>query len=329
MSKRLFLLVLAAVLSAFALACAVRAGQSSPSPSVQSPSAVPATVVRPTHTPEGETSTGANAAMRPVPTPAPARMPTPEPRVAKTVVGSGSATATEVEVPNVTVAEPRPGQLVANPLHLEGTARVFEASVEFELVADGTVLGRGFTTASIGAPERGSYAADLSYEPVDSDMDALLRVFSRSPKDGSMQDLATVPLRLQAVSAPTPETRSVHVYLVRLEGGEAVPVAVDRSVARTAAIGRSALEELLKGPTDAERANGFDSMIPAGTRLRSLTIVDGLATADFDARLQREKGGSMRVLAIRQQIERTLMQFPSVRQVEIRVEGRSEGVLEP
>jgi spore germination protein GerM len=63
--------------------------------------------------------------------------------------------------------------------------------------------------------------------------------------------------------------------------------------------------------------------------LRKLTIVDGVATADFSKEMRAYGGGSLRVTLIRQQIERTLMQFPTVRQVVITIEGESEGVLEP
>ena len=63
--------------------------------------------------------------------------------------------------------------------------------------------------------------------------------------------------------------------------------------------------------------------------LRGLTIADGIATADFSRELRAYGGGSLRVSLIRQQITRTLLQFPSVREVRIAIEGRTEGVLEP
>jgi spore germination protein GerM len=63
--------------------------------------------------------------------------------------------------------------------------------------------------------------------------------------------------------------------------------------------------------------------------LRSLTITNGVATADFSRELQAYGGGSLRVMLIRQQISRTLLQFPTVRLVRIAVEGQEEGVLEP
>jgi len=63
--------------------------------------------------------------------------------------------------------------------------------------------------------------------------------------------------------------------------------------------------------------------------LRGLTIVDGVATANFSRELTAYGGGSLRVHLIREQITRTLKQFSTVREVRIAIEGQTEGALEP
>jgi spore germination protein GerM len=63
--------------------------------------------------------------------------------------------------------------------------------------------------------------------------------------------------------------------------------------------------------------------------LRSLKIENGVATADFSRELQAYGGGSLRVRLIRGQITQTLMQFPTVREVRIAIEGQTQAVLEP
>ncbi|MEO8287046.1 MAG: GerMN domain-containing protein [Chloroflexota bacterium] len=68
---------------------------------------------------------------------------------------------------------------------------------------------------------------------------------------------------------------------------------------------------------------------PAGRVLRKLTIEDGVAIADFSGEMKAYGGGSTRVTLIREQIARTLKQFPSIKEVRVAVEGRTEGVLEP
>jgi spore germination protein GerM len=64
-------------------------------------------------------------------------------------------------------------------------------------------------------------------------------------------------------------------------------------------------------------------------KLRSLAIENGVATADFSPELRAYGGGSARVQQIRAQITRTLLQFPTVREVRIAVAGQIEGVLQP
>jgi spore germination protein GerM len=63
--------------------------------------------------------------------------------------------------------------------------------------------------------------------------------------------------------------------------------------------------------------------------LRSLTIEDGVATADFSQEMRAYGGGSLRVRMIREQITQTLRQFPTVDTVIIAVEGETEAVLQP
>ena len=142
------------------------------------------------------------------------------------------------------------------------------------------------------------------------------------------------------LSASDPDTQLITLYWVL--GEQVAPV--QQRVPRTVRIGTAALNELLWGPGPPNLA-GFTTAIPTpeqvlsypgrapgwGSRvmLRSLTIVDGVATADFSKELKAYGGGSLRVLRIRQQITRTLLQFPTVREVRIAIEGQTEGVLEP
>src|SRR5690606_30083562 len=117
-----------------------------------------------------------------------------------------------------------------------------------------------------------------------------------------------------------------------------------RTIPKTEGIGTATLNELLWGPAPNNLA-GFTTAIPTpeeilkfagrqpgwGPRvtLRTLTIVDGVATADFSQEMEAYAGGSLRVKLIREQITQTLMQFPTVKQVVIAVEGKTEEVLQP
>jgi hypothetical protein len=102
-----------------------------------------------------------------------------------------------------------------------------------------------------------------------------------------------------------------------------------RVIPGTPAIATKTIEELLIGPTIAEVGDGMLTIIPSGTKLNSLLIKNGIATADFNAKLTDGVAGSCKVGAIRAQIEETLKQFPSIQDVVISVNGVSEGILQP
>ncbi|MBN1483260.1 MAG: GerMN domain-containing protein [Chloroflexia bacterium] len=132
-------------------------------------------------------------------------------------------------------------------------------------------------------------------------------------------------------------------YVLPVE--RSVPVGVDPA--------RASIEALLEGPTAEEREAGYLSSIPSpeevqafrqraidegyeapydGDRveLRSLEITDqGIAVVDFSREMLAYGGGSMRVTVIRQQVEKTLEQFPHIEAVSILIGGEQEGILEP
>jgi len=104
---------------------------------------------------------------------------------------------------------------------------------------------------------------------------------------------------------------------------------VEREIPKTAGIARATIEELLKGPTEHEKLNGYTTSINPGVKIQKLVIENGVAKIDFDAEMERGVGGSCRVGAIRSQITQTLKQFPSVKKVVISVDGRVEDALQP
>lgn len=95
------------------------------------------------------------------------------------------------------------------------------------------------------------------------------------------------------------------------------------------AVARAAINELLKGPTEAEKEQGFFTSINPGVKIQSLAIENKTAKIDFDSQLEFQVGGSCRVSAIRAQITQTLKQFPTVDSVLISIDGRTEDILQP
>lgn len=132
--------------------------------------------------------------------------------------------------------------------------------------------------------------------------------------------------------SPTPQTQTIQVFFSnQREGGNNCQAVfpVIRTINRTETIGRAALEELLKGPTQKEISQGFNTNIPVNTRIQNLTIQNGVARVDFNQALDQGVGGSCRAAAIRAQITQTLLQFPTVDRVIISINGNTSGILQP
>jgi len=104
---------------------------------------------------------------------------------------------------------------------------------------------------------------------------------------------------------------------------------VEREIPKTVAVARAALGELLSGPTENEKADGYITNINPRVKIQSLTIENGIARVDFDEQLEFQVGGSCRVAAISSQIRETLKQFPTVKEVIISIDGRREDILQP
>lgn len=101
----------------------------------------------------------------------------------------------EEQAPAILVESPAPGDVVASPLRVRGTANTFEATLEVELVAEGGErLASTFGTATCGTGCRGTFSIDV---PFDGTGPATLRAFERSAKDGSETKLVEIPLVLR------------------------------------------------------------------------------------------------------------------------------------
>ncbi|MFZ2190325.1 MAG: GerMN domain-containing protein [Candidatus Magasanikiibacteriota bacterium] len=103
----------------------------------------------------------------------------------------------------------------------------------------------------------------------------------------------------------------------------------ERSIIKTPAVGRAALEELFKGPTELEKKAGYFTTIPDGVKIQKLSIVDGVARVDLSKELEYQVGGSCRIGSIIAEITETLKQFSTVQKVIISVDGRTEDILQP
>jgi len=232
---------------------------------------------------------------------------------------------------------PRPGQVISSPIVIQGKARgnwYFEASFPARLIdANGQVLG----TMPIQAT--GEWMT-TEFVPFTTTMDFT----TPSTKTGTLilqkdnpsglpehDDELRIPVVFSDFEPTAGEKTSIKVFFGNsVQGAECEEVvSATREVPRVATIGRTAIEELLKGPSTAEQSEGFSTALNTGVEVNSLTISNGIARVDFSSDLNTNVAGSCRVQAIRAQIEETLKQFPSVQNVIISINGKTENILEP
>ncbi len=123
------------------------------------------------------------------------------------------------------------------------------------------------------------------------------------------------------------ETISFNLYFFAVEDGVEEITMVERTVPHTLEVAREALLELLNGPNLEEKEEGLGTSLE-GVTLNSVVIEDKIAYADFCEELNL-LSGSATVTMARDQIEQTLLQFETIDDVVISVNGETEDVLQP
>jgi hypothetical protein len=215
-------------------------------------------------------------------------------------------------------------QPLTSPFVVEGTGIAFENTINWRLLdGNGGVLQQGFVTAD--APDIGK-AGPFEIRPfllqVPTTSTGTLEVLEYSAKDGSPTHVVKIPVRLPTLSM---KTKFFMPSGSTTDCSEMSPVELD--VTRSALPVETALRTLLAvGPSMSSKR----SAIPPDTRLVSLKVANGTATVVLSYELGNYGGGSCNVAAIRAQIEQTLKQFSSVRNVVISQEGKTpEESLQP
>ena len=244
------------------------------------------------------------------------------------------------EEASIVIDAPKEGATVTSPLTVIGKARggwYFEASFPIRLL---DALGNEIAVAPAQAQgewmteEFVPLIAELTFNVPSAQYGKLILMKdnpSGLPENDEQIEVA-VWLDPSGNSA-VPDGMSVKAFFGLAgapEGTECVTVAaVERTVPKTEGVARAALEELLKGPTADDALAGFTTSIPEGVVIQSLDIATGTARVDFNVALERGVAGSCRVTHIRRQIEETLKQFPTVKDVIISIDGRTADVLQP
>jgi len=112
-----------------------------------------------------------------------------------------------------------------------------------------------------------------------------------------------------------------------IDCGRVFPVL--RTVDRVPGMARQALQELILGPTEAERGDGYVSAIPKeiGLHINSVSLENGVLSIVFNR--PPFMGGSCALAGVISQIESTAKQFSSVHKVKMLVDGSEEWATNP
>ncbi len=244
---------------------------------------------------------------------------------------------TAVENADILVSTPQPYDVVKSPLTIKGKARggwFFEAVFPACLLNEaGQNLGcvQMRATGNWMSSDLVPFEGQLEFDPGASESGKI--VLNKDNPSGLPENAASleVPIRFAAK-----KTMFVKAYFnnsqMDPEASCNKVFSVQREVPSTDDLGqkiRLALEELLKGPTSAEKAQGFSTSINSGVKINKVNVHIDLVEVDFDERLEEGVGGSCRVAAIRNQIDQTIRQFFGVRAVSISINGRTGDILQP
>jgi len=231
-------------------------------------------------------------------------------------------------------------QLIESPLFIEGEARgywFFEASFPIKIFDENDFL-LGITNAqALGdwmTEDFVPFRATLVFAVPSSQKGTL--VLEKDNPSGLPENADE--LKFPVVFKEIQEIGETMIVKISLSDSRYVnepyfdcsrTIAIEREVPKTQGVAKAAIEALLRGATEDEIAQGYVSNIPLGVRLQKITIENGVVKVEFDEQLEFQVGGSCRVAAIRAQIIQTLKQFPTVQEVIISINGRTEDILQP
>lgn len=238
---------------------------------------------------------------------------------------------------NIQLSSPVPGTGVTLPAHvaLRGAAPGDQLIARL-IYRSGTTLDQRLNVVT--GPDGVGYAvANMSWSSYEGGPTGTTpsgrATFQIVRVDGTV--LKSFPVHILPDSA----TRLVDVAWIAPDTGDLI--VFKQAVPRSPRVGTLALKELVSGPPDGNLA-GASTALPSleeilnyqgresdwgyEVKLLGLNIRNGIATANFSQELRAYGGGSERVQRIRQQIERTLFQFPTVQSVVIQIEGDSNAL---
>jgi len=238
---------------------------------------------------------------------------------------------------DVMISSVKPYQEVKSPLLVEGKARgtwFFEASFPIKIIDENNrVLGISYvqTQSDWMTKDFVDFKGEISFS-VPAPTKGFLILSKDNPTGLPQYDKEVrIPIILKPSEA-LPETIKIKVYFnnnkMDPEFSCNKVFAVEREIPKTLGVAKAAIEELLKGPTDLEKEQGYLTSIPSDSKLNNISIINGVAQVDFNDKTEWG-GGSCSMAARVAQITQTLLQFPTITSVKLSINGRTEDIFQP
>jgi len=134
--------------------------------------------------------------------------------------------------------------------------------------------------------------------------------------------LTVILLCLCGCSVPS---RGIKVYFFRASE----LVAVERELPTNENPVVIAIDQLLRGPSEQEAANGLTTKIPSGTRSRDIDVEGHTAIVDLNSTLVEFEGGSAEAKGIVAQIVYTATSVKGIKEVILKLQGSDQFVIGP
>ena len=127
--------------------------------------------------------------------------------------------------------------------------------------------------------------------------------------------------------AKTPVKEEVKIYFVKFneKSEKMLLTPVTRKVGREMPLEHT-IRELIKGPSTTEKKKGLLTAVPSNLRVNGIRLKNGIAEIDFNGAIEQGAGGSVLINRI-DQIVYTATQFPQVKSVVIKINGRPRQTL--
>ena len=134
----------------------------------------------------------------------------------------------------------------------------------------------------------------------------------------------------QPAAVERPIIRKARLYFASVDQAGTIQLkSVIRPIPSSDSPLRDTLEALLKGPSSQEMNLGLVSMIPTDARVRSVTVKGDTAVVDFSESFRFNSQGLEALDSQLRQVVYAATEFPSVKNVQIRIEGATVRYLGP